>query len=94
MKAPQPRERERSLYGYAMASRVGDTWMESECYCYPNGGMTRRARVRFPDGKLRVVRCGIPDTFFSVPVRKSDGDGFICNDDETGEYVFRPYKRA
>lgn len=44
------------------------TWLEPEAFCYPHGGMTRRARVHTFAG-LRVVVCGIPDTFFSIPAR-------------------------
>lgn len=66
----------------------GGTWLESESFCYPNGGMKRRACVRFPDGKLRIVRCGISDTFFSIPVHKSDGDGFLTvADDGALEFI-------
>jgi hypothetical protein len=49
--------------------RIADTWLEAEEFCYPHGGMTRRAYVRFPDGVLRLVWCGIPDTYFSIPAR-------------------------
>jgi hypothetical protein len=71
-------------------SPTRETWIESEAFCYPNGAFDRRCRVRFPDGKLRIVRCGIPDTFFSLPVRKSDGDGFVMVADD-GEFEFRPH---
>jgi len=50
------------------------TWVEAEAFCYAGMGMHRRARALYPDGKLRIVRCGPPDTFFSVPVR---GGGWI-----------------
>lgn len=43
------------------------TWIEPEEAAYPNGGFKRRAYVLFPDGKRRVVRCSIPDTYFSIP---------------------------
>ena len=48
------------MWGSSPASygESGDTWLEAESFCYPNGGMTRRARVKFPDGKFRIVRCG------------------------------------
>lgn len=62
-KAPQPRESR-----FALACHYpGDTWIESEILCGPRGGKRRRARVKCPDGKLRVVRCGLADTFFSIP---------------------------
>ncbi len=92
---PQPRTGLSFLHDHP--THRGDTWLEPEDYCYPRGGMTRRARVRFPDGKLRVLRCGIPDTWFSVPVRKSDGDGYITTRDDgpTGapEFVFCPHTK-
>lgn len=67
------------------------TWIEPEELCYPNGAMKRRAKARFPDRKLRIVRCGIPDTFFSIPCRKTrtHGCGFLTMDE--GVLVFRPY---
>ena len=51
-----------------------DTWLEAESFCYPGGGMNRRARAVCPDGKLRIFACGIPDTFFSIPVK---GGGWL-----------------
>ena len=51
------------------------TWLEAEEVTYPNGGMIRRARaIDCETGRLKVVRCGIPDTFFSIPVR---GGGYL-----------------
>jgi len=51
------------------------TWMEAEEMTYPHGHMVRRARViNTETGKLVVVRCGIADTFFSIPVR---GGGWV-----------------
>jgi hypothetical protein len=64
----------------------GDTWIEAESFCYPGGGMHRRARALCPDGKLRIIRCGIPDTFFTVPCK---GGGYLTND-TTGVLVFNP----
>ncbi len=61
-----------------------NTWIESEDFAY--NGMNRRARVvRKTDQKLMVVRCGIPDTFFSIPVR---GGGYITRDN--GVFYFHP----
>lgn len=72
---------------YTRAHYRGQTWLEGEC----DG--TRRARVRFPDGKLRVVRAaGVPDTYFSIPCRSHDGY-LSCRDttwEPAGEYVFCP----
>lgn len=95
MPRPTPQPRVGSpFWGATRPSIHGDTWLESESFCYPHGGMTRRARVRFPDGKLRVVRCGIANTWFSVPVRRSDADGYITVDTDTDEFVFRPHTRS
>ena len=43
--------------------------LEGEEFTYPSGGLHRRARARCQDGKLRVVKAGIPDTYFSIPAR-------------------------
>ena len=60
------------------------TWLEPESSCYPAGGMTRRARVHTLAG-LRIVQCGIPDTYFSIPARLKVGKttlrGFISSGD-------------
>lgn len=61
---------------------AGDTWLEAEEFAYPNGGFTRRARVRMPDGRLRVVRCSLPDTFFSIPAKVDKRTGFLMTDEE------------
>ena len=75
------------------------TWLEPEELCHPHGGRHRRAKAVFPDGKLRIVRCGLPDTFFSIPVRRdklvnahSGGlGGFLVTED--GVLKFRPHVR-
>lgn len=64
------------------------TWLEAEAFCYPGGGMHRRARALCPDGKLRVLRCGIPDTFFTVPVK---GGGYLTTDNNVVR--FHPPKK-
>ena len=63
-----------------------DTWIEPESFCYPGGGMHRRARALCPDGKLRIVVCGVPDTFFSIPAK----GGWISFDE--GVVHFHPKK--
>jgi hypothetical protein len=60
-----------------------DTWIEPESLCYPGGGMHRRARALCPDGKLRVVVCGLPDTFFSIPAK---GGGWIGFEDDVVKF--------
>lgn len=62
------------------SQHLGLTWLEPEDLAYPNGAMRRRALVfvrpnehnpltDLPIGSLRVVRCGIPDTYSSIPAR-------------------------
>lgn len=66
------------------------TWIEAESMCYPSGGMCRRARAFFPDGRTRVGRCGIPDTYFSIPAihRTARHGGFLIISEEDQEVVF------
>ena len=75
MKEPKPRKA--VYWGMCCDSQwfgMG-TWLEPEEITYPNGAMVRRARaVNAETGRLVVVRCGIADTFFSIPVR---GGGWL-----------------
>lgn len=70
--------------------QLGKTYLESEAAAGPEGKMRRRGKARFPDGKLRKVKAGIPDTFFSIPaVTKAEGQkvkGFLMI--EGGELRF------
>lgn len=69
---PQPRFSVLGSTGpvYAQPWRYDlDTWIEDESFAYPAGGFTRRARVCLPDGSFKVVRCSIPDTFFTIPAK-------------------------
>jgi len=45
------------------------TWLDPEEMAYPSGSMAagRKAKAMCPDGKARVCRVSIPDTFFSIP---------------------------
>ena len=82
-----PRPRPCRYYGTIVEGQVysDGTWLEDEALCYPAGGMTRRAYALFSDGHRRVARCGIPDTFFTIPARaKVKGktiNGFLSSDD-------------
>lgn len=75
MKEPKPRKA--VCYGMRCDPQefgLG-TWLEPEEITYPNGTLIRRARaVNAETGRLNVVRCGISDTFFSIPVR---GGGWL-----------------
>ena len=63
------------------------TWLESEQFCYPNGAMRRRAyAINQTTGKHQLVKCGIADTYFSIPVLPSCGGGFLSIKDEVIVY--------
>lgn len=74
---------------------LGATWIESEELAYnthsgvaSNSG--RRGLVRFADGKLRIVRLGVADTYFSMPAKPAHGRiGTVMVED--GEYRFHAY---
>lgn len=44
-----------------------DTYLAAEEYAYPDGGQTRPGAAVWPDGRVRRVHAGIPDTYFSIP---------------------------
>ena len=68
------------------------TWLESEQFCYPNGAMRRRAyAINQVTGKHQLVRCGVADTYFSIPVLSSCGGGFLSTKD--GVIVYYPANR-
>lgn len=84
------------LYGLKDSPTViGETWLEPEELCYPNGSMTRKAYCKCEDGKMRVVTCGIPDTYFSIPgfyrTHKARVKGFVSSD-ESG-FKFTAYQQ-
>lgn len=67
------------------------TWLEDEGRAYPNGGQTRRGMAIYPDGVVRRVFAGIPDTYFTIPAHgRLHGKyvrGFVSLDD-AGEMTF------
>lgn len=85
-----------------LAVNLNSTWLEGEELCYPSGGFKRRARVILrrnehnplvlPYGETRVVKCSIPDTFFSIPARLSwrgqTVRGFVSVNEVDGANVF------
>ena len=68
------------------------TWIESEEVCYPDGAPRRHGRAMCEDGKVRAIRAGIADTWFSIPARvKVHGKtvtGFVTAHDVTGILCF------
>lgn len=91
-----PKPRNANFYGMrseAQSFGLG-TWLEPEEITYPSGAMIRRARAMNTEtGKLKVVRCGISDTFFSIPVR---GGGWLGmnGSDKNLVLLFHPAKRG
>jgi len=90
----QPMPRMSNFYGMKSSAHVYDngTWLEPEELCYPNGGMTRKAYALFPDGEKRLVTCGIPDTYFSIPAKpvKVNGvsiRGYVGGDENGIKFV-------
>ena len=92
----KPTPRTGHYYGSKIYAQDGQngTWLEGEEFAYPNGGMTRRAYARCNDGQLRVVRCGIPDTYFSIPayarIHGKRIKGYVSSDD--GTFTFNAYQ--
>lgn len=90
-KTPKPRDC--NYLGMRSTAHTADngTWLEPEELCYPNGGMTRRAYATCEDGANRLVRCGIPDTFFSIPgsttIKGKTVKGYVKSDEEGYKFV-------
>lgn len=81
-----------------MKTHRGDTWIDPEEYAYPAGSLRQSRRycaARCPDGKIRRVKVGAPDTFFSIPatarVSGRTVAGFVSVSDSTGDFTFTPY---
>lgn len=88
-----------------MRQQLGETWIDDEelAYSSPDGGLRgskRKGLVRMPDGRLGKVTLAIPDTYSTIPARKSDGAvGYVSLDrelgtDDAGEFVFHPYTKG
>lgn len=78
-----------------MRTEINGTWIDAEelAYNVPLKKSPRRGLARFPDGKLRMVRLGVPDTFFTIPARASDGrHGYVTSGEEG--FTFHYNKRA
>lgn len=100
MKIPAPRNGN-PFFGGGRPQRLGETWIESESFAYtsPSGsvhGSERKGYVRFADGKLRIVKLGVPDTYFTIPAKPSHGPvGFVTVEGENhAEYTFHVYTGA
>ena len=69
------------------------SWLEPEELCYPHGrAYSRRCYARCEDGIFRVVECGIPDTYFSIPARaRMHGPkwtkGFVTSDEQGYKFI-------
>ena len=75
-----------------MTQHLGPTWIQAEELAYNtyHGSASRSERrglVRFPNGKLCLVRLGVADTFFTIPAKPSHGPiGFVMV--ENDEFAF------
>lgn len=67
------------------------TYLEAEEASYPNGRMARRGLAKWPDGKLRRVYAGLPDSFYSIRafgyLKGKYVKGFLTVDDD-GALIF------
>lgn len=54
------------------------TWIAPEEHAYPTGGQTRKGAALYPDGKVRRVWGGIPDTFYSIPAHGRIGGRYVA----------------
>jgi hypothetical protein len=94
-KEPQPRRCKFFGIETPALRMAHGTWLEPEELTYPSGAKIRRARAIDKDtGKLRVVRCGLSDTWFSVEAV----GGFLMIDDNEdsptfGALIFYRYKK-
>lgn len=72
------------------------TWLEPEerAYYTSKGREIRKGRAIWPDGVIRSVYAGVPDTFFSIPAHGSyrgiHMHGFLTQDTE---WIFHPDKK-
>jgi hypothetical protein len=80
MKPPKPRQG--SYLGMPITNPEfpDGTWLEGEEFCYPSGGMKRRAYARCADGQQRLFKAGIADTFFTIPATGRGVKGFLSVD--------------
>ena len=90
----QGRKSKKSFMG--MTARMNDspsgkTQLQGEEAAYPNGAQRRKGKAIFPDGTVKTVYAGIPDTFFTIPAHTTMKGkrikGYLSLDNE-GEYIF------
>lgn len=72
---------------------MATTWIDPEEKAYNTyaGGHSRSGRkgmVVFPDGKIRKVTLGVPDTYFTIPCHSRVNGKYVsghitCDDDGT-----------
>lgn len=73
-----------------------NTYIEPEERAYSaRGSQLRKGRAVWPDGKVRAVRAGIPDTFFTIPAHgRLNGKyvaGYLTSDENV--LKFHPLKK-
>ena len=87
-----------------MARYAAGTYLQPEEYAYPAGGQTRAGAALFPDGTVRRVWAGIPDTYWTIPAHARIGGRYVAGyvavetasglstptDDDPARLVFHP----
>lgn len=85
------------MHRISISDSENRTYLECEEACYPAGGQTRQGRAIYPDGAVRRVWAGIPDTFWTIPCHgKWKGKyvaGFLTSREDDGALVFNVYKK-
>lgn len=82
--------RSANYYGMRSEPTFGGlgTWLEPEELTYPSGSMIRRAHaINVDTGRAITVRCGIPDTYFTIPCK----GGYLTSSDG-GTFQYHPVK--
>src|SRR5437870_1834826 len=81
MKTPRPRQGRYLGMPIVNIEFPDGTWVEGEEFCFPFGAMKRRAYARCADGKKRLFKASIADTYFSIPATGRGEKGFLSIDD-------------
>jgi hypothetical protein len=90
MRKPKP-PRICNYFGMKNSPIIGnlETWLEPEELTYPSGGRLRRCHaINVDTGKPITVRCGLPDTFFSI-----DAEGGFITSSDGGIFLYHPYRK-
>ena len=67
------------------------TYLQPEECAYPKGGQTRRGMAIYPDGVVRRVYAGIPDTYCTIRAHGNFKGKYVrgyLSTDSKEEYIF------